>query len=175
MTACFCSPQCPGGYYSETGHEPNCRECPAGFISKQGSKLCTECLSSQTSTPGSEILTATGFVLDFGTIVNNGNLNDGNEETIAILYTVLIGNDGSNTLMNNANWNWGGQSINDEEIVNVVEAEIAFNKELTGLSNDFVSVELTIENTGVNGVAAYAIEVEDIYRIHIIYIKNSIV
>ncbi|XP_035824571.1 uncharacterized protein LOC101861248 [Aplysia californica] len=51
--ACFCAPQCREGYYSGTGHEPNCRPCPAGFYSAPGAQLCTECSSNQISSPGS--------------------------------------------------------------------------------------------------------------------------
>lgn len=113
-------------------------------------------------TPGSETLTGTGFSLNFGDIVNNGNLNDGSDETVEIIYTVLIDNTGGNTLTNNAEWNWGGQSINDNETVNIVDTDIAFDKTISGVSNDLVTVDLTIENIGTSGAAAYAIDIQDV-------------
>ncbi|GFO38964.1 fibropellin-1 [Plakobranchus ocellatus] len=54
LEECYCAPQCPAGQYSETGHRPGCRDCPAGFVSNQGSTRCTECASNQTSIPGTD-------------------------------------------------------------------------------------------------------------------------
>jgi len=115
-----------------------------------------------TTSLGAFPTTASSLNINFGDVSNNVSVNNGQDETIIIVYTVQIdaNNSDGSSLTNTAAWNFDGNTITDTETVTVNLPDLAITKSMTGPVGDAVTIELCIEN--IEAVPAYNIEIDDI-------------
>ena len=119
--------------------------------------------------------------IDLGVVVNN-DTNNATDESISVVYTVVVINGGSNdrgdTRTNDATWTWDSDSTSESApVVTIQEPTLSIIKTASvasGDAGDLVTFDLQLQHAAGSNIDAYEVILTDLIPAKMTYVNASL-